>query len=309
MSGAGGWIALPRALRDHWLWSDPERLKWWLDLLFSASSARRRVMHDGKVLTLSAGQIIASRSCLSARWDRSENTIARFLQLLEEEGMIMRHMIGRHTSVITICGYCEMTGVAPEEAAPEEMAAADELDVDEAQPDEGAPEVEVVAAVEVPPSEMPPSGKEAPRPCAAPAGEGEQWLARAVKDDEFMGRLSEILGGSRGALEALALRFETERLAKGHTYPTLERYKEHLINWGRYNAPGPGMRRDYDTYHRLYRNSNPNNSEYDTQSDYQPRCAGRGGGVPGAAVAGRPDPRRPIPAELWDETAFDRPFA
>lgn len=100
-----GWIKISRNITSHWLWQDAERLKWWLDLLFMAAWEDRESMHDTHKFTLHRGQMIASVAFLAKRWDISNPTCLKFLQLLTESGMIKREKLHRQTSVLTICNY------------------------------------------------------------------------------------------------------------------------------------------------------------------------------------------------------------
>lgn len=100
-----GWIKISRELPKHWIWCDAERLKWWLDLLLSASWEDIEMMHDGNKFTLKRGQMIAPVSLLAKRWGKSAPTVIKFLKLLETEGMIYRQTLYRQTSILTICNY------------------------------------------------------------------------------------------------------------------------------------------------------------------------------------------------------------
>lgn len=111
-----GWIKISRDIAEHWLWQDAERLKWWLDLLFLAAWEDKQIMHDTHLFVLRKGQIIASVSYLSDRWNKSNPTIIKYLKLLEKEGMIYRQILYRQTPIITICNYeryqtCEVAQV------------------------------------------------------------------------------------------------------------------------------------------------------------------------------------------------------
>ena len=101
----GGWIKINREIVNHWLWSDAERLKWWLDLLFMAQWDNKKVLHDSHLFTLKRGQIIASVAFLCERWEKSKMTVLKFLQMLEGEEMIKREILYRQTPIITICNY------------------------------------------------------------------------------------------------------------------------------------------------------------------------------------------------------------
>lgn len=100
-----GWIKINRAITSHWLWSDAERLKWWLDLLLLANWEENKVMCDSHLITLKQGQILASTSYLAKRWKRNRKTIIQFLNLLTNDGIIERTIVGRKTAIITICNY------------------------------------------------------------------------------------------------------------------------------------------------------------------------------------------------------------
>ena len=101
----GGWIKINREIVNHWLWSDAERLKWWLDLLFLANWDDKKVLHDSHLFTLKRGQIIASVAFLCERWEKSNKTVVKYLQMLESEKMIKREILYRQTPIITICNY------------------------------------------------------------------------------------------------------------------------------------------------------------------------------------------------------------
>lgn len=100
-----GWIKLSRDITKHWIFQDAEFFKWWFDLLTMAAWNDHKVMYDAHLFTLKRGQTIASISYLSERWGRNRKRIIRFLQLLEKDGMIMRAVRGRQTSILTICNY------------------------------------------------------------------------------------------------------------------------------------------------------------------------------------------------------------
>lgn len=100
-----GWIKISRDITNHWLWTDANRLKWWIDMLLIAAWGDKQVLHDTHLFTLRRGQMIASVSFLSERWKRNRLTIIKFLKMLEDENMIRREVLYRQTSIITICNY------------------------------------------------------------------------------------------------------------------------------------------------------------------------------------------------------------
>ena len=111
-----GWIKISRKIQFHWLWEDAERLKWWLDLLFSAEFKEKKMLVSGQLLTIGRGQLLASVRSLQERWARrdkkgeiiskpSERTVISFLKLLEQENMIIRETRQHLNTYITICNY------------------------------------------------------------------------------------------------------------------------------------------------------------------------------------------------------------
>ena len=102
-----GWISIHRKLRDHWLWDDPRKFskaEAWIDLLMSANHAEAKIMLKGKLFTCNRGDTMQSLETIAERWKWSRQTVRRFLELLEKEGMI-RYKNEQQTSRITICKY------------------------------------------------------------------------------------------------------------------------------------------------------------------------------------------------------------
>ncbi|WP_408941463.1 hypothetical protein [Enterococcus faecalis] len=56
----GGWIKLYRIIQDHWIWENPQYLKWWLDLIFMANHQDRKILFDGELKTVKVGERITS---------------------------------------------------------------------------------------------------------------------------------------------------------------------------------------------------------------------------------------------------------
>lgn len=98
-------ICVSRSIVSHWLWEDPEKLKWWLDLLIMAADEDTDTIHDSHRVSLKRGELIASAPFLAKRWKRERKTIFHFLQMLENDGMIKRRTLNRFTVIITISDY------------------------------------------------------------------------------------------------------------------------------------------------------------------------------------------------------------
>lgn len=132
-----GWIARHRSVRDHWLVghgihvkpADPDRKRChtqgeaWEDLLMECRYADATVSNGGKKMQLHRGELIGAVSWLATRWNWTPKTVRRFLDQLENDGMIelknpaseKGNQIGRQANVVTVCNYDEyQLGIMPE---------------------------------------------------------------------------------------------------------------------------------------------------------------------------------------------------
>ena len=99
-----GWIKLHREIINHWIWSDPKKLKWWIDLLIMVNHEPQKVLIGNTLIECGRGQTIRSLSTLSKRWNVSVKTVRDFLGLLQKDSMIVSENIKISTR-ITICKY------------------------------------------------------------------------------------------------------------------------------------------------------------------------------------------------------------
>jgi len=101
-----GWIKLHRSLKDHFLFdfNEPDKALAWIDLLLSASFEDCKAHIKGRVINVSRGQFVVSQVTLQKRWGMSQNKVKRFLNLLENEGMV-DVQTNDATTIITICNY------------------------------------------------------------------------------------------------------------------------------------------------------------------------------------------------------------
>jgi hypothetical protein len=128
-----GWVAIARAMRDHWLVGFGQRVEpcdddrgsfsrteAWLDLIMECRYAAGTVNNNGRKMRLERGQLLGAVSWLANRWNWTPKTVRGFLDRLEEEGMILRfapsaddvlsgHQKGRHkgklSTVLTVSKY------------------------------------------------------------------------------------------------------------------------------------------------------------------------------------------------------------
>jgi hypothetical protein len=99
-----GWIKTYKSLLNHWLSQDMEKLGRWMFLLLSAAHEDTKEVHGNRIIELKQGQLVASNSFLAKRWNTSERTVLRFLEMLESDGMLHR-CTHQKITIITICNY------------------------------------------------------------------------------------------------------------------------------------------------------------------------------------------------------------
>ena len=99
-----GWIKINRDLNKHWLWKDPQRLYWWIDLLFLVNWEDRKELVGNTLVEVKRGQALASIGFLSKRWRVSIDTVRKYLRLLQSDNMIEQEAHSKY-NVLTICNY------------------------------------------------------------------------------------------------------------------------------------------------------------------------------------------------------------
>lgn len=99
-----GWIKLHRSIQDHWIWQDPLKLKWWLDIIMEVNHADNKVNLGLKIIECKRGQSVISLSGWAKRWGVSKSMVRNFFNLLENDGMITQENVTKSTR-ITVCNY------------------------------------------------------------------------------------------------------------------------------------------------------------------------------------------------------------
>ena len=99
-----GWICLHRPILKHWVYKEPEALKFWVTLLMDANWEPKTTIFNKKLITVGRGQIVFGRKVYSLRLDISEMKLRRYLKLLEKDGMINQQITNKYT-LITVLQY------------------------------------------------------------------------------------------------------------------------------------------------------------------------------------------------------------
>ena len=84
-----GWISMHRKIRNHWIWEKAEYYKAWSDILFMVNHQDNKTVFDGKLITIPRGTRYTSLRKLSHRWNWSTTKTNNFLELLQQDDMIV----------------------------------------------------------------------------------------------------------------------------------------------------------------------------------------------------------------------------
>lgn len=95
-----GFIALYRSLQDSYLWSDKPfaRGQAWIDLLFNANHKDNKTYIDGALVVVKRGEKVTSLRQLSDSWGWSRTKVKKFLNELQEDGMIVYESDNKKTT-------------------------------------------------------------------------------------------------------------------------------------------------------------------------------------------------------------------
>ena len=99
-----GWIRLHRQVTEHWIWKDPVKFQWWVDMLLMANHADAKVNIGNELYECKRSQSILSLKSWGERWGVSKDTVRNFFVLLSKDNMIVSENLQKSTR-ITICNY------------------------------------------------------------------------------------------------------------------------------------------------------------------------------------------------------------
>lgn len=99
-----GYIKLHRAIEHHWLWLDPRRFQWWIQLLFMAAWEPKQITFGNVSINLQRGQIATTTRMLMKKFMCCNQTVFKFLAVLENDNMIVKETNQKMT-LITIVNY------------------------------------------------------------------------------------------------------------------------------------------------------------------------------------------------------------
>lgn len=100
-------IGIDRAIRDHWIYKDPEYFKVWFEIICCARFAKepKTDMQDGEIYTLNYGEFMFGRISWSERLNVGEQRIRTLLKKLIKENMIELVSKHRRFSIYKVVNY------------------------------------------------------------------------------------------------------------------------------------------------------------------------------------------------------------
>ena len=98
------WIKLFRDINKHWIWQNSDYLKWWLDILLEVNHAHAKVVINNKIYDCNRGEKLYSLDTWAHRWGTNKSKVRRFLQLLQNDKMIVLKSETQTTRLI-VCKY------------------------------------------------------------------------------------------------------------------------------------------------------------------------------------------------------------
>lgn len=103
-----GWISLYRSIKNHWIFDNPNHLKWWLIMLFDVNHEPKNVPLGYTLIEVKRGQSIKSLRTWALEFNTGTKTVVKFFDMLEKDGMITKKTIGKgkqSTTLVNINNY------------------------------------------------------------------------------------------------------------------------------------------------------------------------------------------------------------
>lgn len=99
-----GFVSLYRSIKKHWIWKDPVKFQWWIDILLTANYSDNKVNIGYELFECKRGQSIQSLQTWGKTWNVSKDTVRNFFKLLEKDKMILIENL-KKTTRLTVCNY------------------------------------------------------------------------------------------------------------------------------------------------------------------------------------------------------------
>lgn len=99
-----GFISIYRSIKKHWIWSDPVKFQWWIDILLDVNHTKQKVNIGNQLFECERGQSVKTLLSWGKSWNVSKDKARNFLRLLENDNMITLENLTK-TTRLTVCNY------------------------------------------------------------------------------------------------------------------------------------------------------------------------------------------------------------
>lgn len=103
-----GWIKIHRSIFDHWVSTDPIKFRWWIIMISDANYCDKKFVIGNKVYNINVGECVYSLRTWANKFGCSVNTVNSFFDMLENDKMIERKIIGKgkqSSTLVIISNY------------------------------------------------------------------------------------------------------------------------------------------------------------------------------------------------------------
>lgn len=107
-----GWIKLHRSITSHWLYTEKRvysKFEAWNDILLTVNYSEAKTIIKGKLYCIKRGESILSLDSWASRWNWDKSKVRRFLNLLQNDSMIILKGDSITTHLI-VCKYDSYQG-------------------------------------------------------------------------------------------------------------------------------------------------------------------------------------------------------
>lgn len=105
-----GWIKIHRPIKEHWIFEDSVKFKWWITMLLEVNFSDGKLSLGNSIYTIKSGQSAKSIRSWAICFGCGTKAVINFFNLLEKEKMISKEILGKgkqSTTLINITNYSD----------------------------------------------------------------------------------------------------------------------------------------------------------------------------------------------------------
>jgi hypothetical protein len=101
-----GWIKTHRAIQNHWIFTDAEKYRAWMIILFTVNFEPKKVNIKNTIFKCNRGESLLSLDSWAKKFGKNWNKskVRRFFACLESDSMVVTKSEHK-TTRITVCNY------------------------------------------------------------------------------------------------------------------------------------------------------------------------------------------------------------